>query len=178
MGEYFPTTNLFSDDGKRFVDMPELKTVEYVDIKRYMGTWYEIAKFPQRFENGLVGITATYSLLPNGKVRVLNSGYVGDFNGRIKTAKGKAWIVDRKTNAKLKVSFFWPFAGDYWIIELGEGCEYAVVSEVSRRYLWKLSRTPKMDVHVYEKIVERLKENGFDISKIESNPQKRTSQAR
>jgi apolipoprotein D and lipocalin family protein len=158
--------------------MPEVKTVEYVDIKRYMGTWYEIAKFPQRFENGLVGITATYSLLPNGKVRVLNSGYVGDFNGRIKTAKGKAWIVDRKTNAKLKVSFFWPFAGDYWIIKLWEGYEYAVVSEVSRRYLRILSRTPKMDVQVYERIVEGLKENGFEISKIESNPQQRTSQAR
>ena len=151
--------------------MPELKTVENVDIERYMGTWYEIAKFPQRFEDGLVGITATYSMLPNGKVKVLNKGYKGDFNGKLKTAKGKAWVVDRSTNAKLKVSFFWPFAGDYWIIELGKDYEYAVIGEGSRQYLWILSRTPQMDQHLYEGILERLKEKGFDISKIEMNPQ-------
>jgi len=151
--------------------MSELKTVEHVDIERYMGTWYEIAKFPQRFEDGLVGITATYSLLPNGKVKVLNSGYVGDFNGKLRTAKGKAWVVDKKTNAKLKVSFFWPFAGDYWIIELGKNYEYAVISENSRKYLWILSRTPQMDESVYEGIVQRLKQDAFDVSKIEPNLQ-------
>jgi apolipoprotein D and lipocalin family protein len=151
--------------------MSELKTVDHVDIERYMGTWYEIAKFPQRFEDGLVGITATYSLLSNGKVRVLNSGYVGDFNGKLKTAKGKAWVVDRKTNAKLKVSFFWPFAGDYWIIELGKDYEYAVIGEVSRNYMWILSRTPKMKEEVYEGIVQRLKQKEFDVSRIELNPQ-------
>lgn len=151
--------------------MSELKTVDHVDVERYMGTWYEIAKFPQRFEDGLVGITATYSLLPNGKVRVLNSGYVGDFNGKLKTAKGKAWIVDKRTNAKLKVSFFWPFAGDYWIIELGKDYEHVVIGENSRKYLWILSRTPLMDGSVYDGILERLKEKDFDISKIERNPQ-------
>ena len=151
--------------------MSELQTVDHVDIERYMGTWYEIAKFPQIFENGLVGITARYSLLPNGKVRVLNSGYVGDFNGKLKTAKGKAWVVDKKTNAKLRVSFFWPFAGDYWIIELGKDYEYAVIGENSRKYLWILSRMPKMDERVYEGIVERLNRNGFDTSRIELNPQ-------
>ena len=152
-------------------DMSELRTVEFVDLERYMGKWYEIAKFPQRFEDGLVGITATYSPLPKGKVRVLNSGYVGDFNGKLKTAKGKAWVVDRKTNAKLRVSFFWPFAGDYWIIELGKDYEYAVIGESTRQYLWILSRTPRMDEGLYEGILERLKENEFDISMIERNPQ-------
>lgn len=151
--------------------MSELKTVDHVDIERYMGTWYEIAKFPQRFEDGLVGITATYSLLANGKVRVLNSGYVGDFNGKVKTAKGKAWVVDKKTNAKLKVSFFWPFAGDYWIIELGKDYEYAVIAEDSRKYLWILSRTPKLASDVYYGITDRLKKNGFNITKLEMNPQ-------
>ncbi|MCG7844257.1 MAG: lipocalin family protein, partial [Methanomassiliicoccales archaeon] len=94
--------------------MLELKTVEHVDVARYMGTWFEIAKFPQRFERGLVGVTANYTLLPNGKVKVLNQGYKGNFNGELRTAEGKAWIVDKATNAKLKVSFFWPFAGNYW----------------------------------------------------------------
>ena len=80
--------------------MSELKTVDHVDVKRYMGTWFEIAKFPQRFEKGLVGVTADYALLPNGKVRVLNSGYEGTFDGKLKTAKGKALVVDTATNAK------------------------------------------------------------------------------
>jgi len=153
------------------VEMSELKTVDHVDIERYMGTWYEIAKFPQRFENGLVGVTATYSLLPNGKVRVLNSGYVGNFNGKLKTAKGKAWVVDKKTNAKLKVSFFWPFAGDYWVIELEKDYEYAVVSEPSKRYLWILSRTPKIDEKIYLNILKGLIEKNIDTSGIEQNPQ-------
>jgi apolipoprotein D and lipocalin family protein len=152
--------------------MPELKTVEHVDVERYMGTWYEIAKFPQRFEKGLVGITANYTLLPDGKVQVLNGGYVGDFNGRYRSAKGKAWVVDKRTNAKLKVSFFWPFAANYWILELGGDYEYAVVGEASRKYLWVLSRTPHMDAPVYDDLLRRIGEKGFDISKLEKNPQK------
>jgi len=152
--------------------VPELKTVEHVDIERYMGTWFEIAKFPQRFEMGLVGVTATYALLPNGKVRVLNRGYKNDFGGELKTAKGKAWVVDTRTNAKLKVSFFWPFAGDYWILELGKDYEYAVVGEESRRYLWILSRTPQMDEGTYKDLLGRAQAKGFDVSKLEKNPQR------
>jgi apolipoprotein D and lipocalin family protein len=152
--------------------MPELKTVEYVDVVRYMGTWFEIAKFPQRFEKGLVGITANYTLLPNGKVRVLNRGYKEDFNGKLETAKGKAWVVDTTTNAKLKVSFFWPFAGNYWVLELGKDYEYVVVGDESRKYLWILSRTPQMDEAVYNELLRRVQDKGFDISKLEKNPQK------
>jgi apolipoprotein D and lipocalin family protein len=154
--------------------MPELETVEHVDVKRYMGTWFEIAKFPLRFERGLVGITADYSLLPNGKVRVLNSGYKDDFNGKLKTVKGKAWVVDTITNAKLKVSFFWPFAADYWIIDLGKDYEYAAIGESSRKYLWILSRTPRIDETVYNGLLKRMQDKGFDISKLERNPQKPT----
>ena len=131
-----------------------------------------ITKFPQRFEKGLVGVTANYTLLPNGKVRVLNSGYRRDFNGELKTAKGKAWIVDRSSNAKLKVSFFFPFSANYWILELGDEYEYSVVGEPSRRYLWILSRTPQMDAAVYDGLLERLKQKGFDPSRLEKNPQK------
>jgi len=152
--------------------MAELKTVESVDVKRYMGTWFEIAKLPQRFEKGLVGITANYTLLPDGKVRVINNGYKEGFNGKLKTIKGKAWVADTATNAKLKVSFFWPFAANYWIIELGKDYEYAVVGGESRRYLWILSRTPQMDEAVYNELLKRAKDKGFDISKLEKVPQR------
>ena len=152
--------------------MPELETVEHVDIERYIGTWFEIAKLPQRFEKGLVGITATYSMLPNGKVRVLNKGYKGDLNGNTKTAEGRAMVVDTKTNAKLKVSFFWPFTGNYWILELGKDYEYAVVGDESRKYLWILSRTPQMDEATYNDLLKRVQAKGFDVSKLEKTPQK------
>ncbi|MBM3298780.1 MAG: lipocalin family protein [Deltaproteobacteria bacterium] len=152
--------------------MPRLETVKYVDVGRYMGTWYEIAKFPQRFEKGLVGVTANYTLLPNGKVRVLNSSHVGDFDGELRTSEGTARVVDTSTNAKLKVTFFWPFSGDYWILELGKDYEYAVVGEESRKYLWILSRTPQMDESVYSGILKRLQDKGFDISRLEKNPQR------
>jgi lipocalin len=151
--------------------MIELKTVEYVDLKRYLGTWFEIARFTHRFEKGLVGVTANYSLLPNGEVRVLNTGHEQDLNGKLKTAKGKAKVVDLKTNAKLRVSFFWPFAGDYWILELGKDYEYALVGEESRNYLWILSRTPQMDKSVYNELIARAKDKGFDISRLEKVPQ-------
>jgi apolipoprotein D and lipocalin family protein len=152
--------------------MAELKTVEHVDVKKYMGTWFEIAKFPQRFEKGLVGITANYTLLSNGKVRVINSGHKVDFNGKLKTIEGKAWIVDTVTNAKLKVSFFWPFAADYWILDLGKDYEYSVVGEESRKYLWILSRTPQMEDAIYTELLKRLQQKGFDVSKIERIPQR------
>jgi len=151
--------------------VPELETAEHVDIQRYMGTWFEIAKLPQRFERGLVGITATYSILPSGKVRVVNKGYKGDFNGSTRTAQGRATVVDARTNAKLKVSFFWPFSGNYWILELGIDYEYAVVGDESRKYLWILSRTPQMDEAVYNDLLKLVQAKGFDISKLEKTPQ-------
>ena len=154
--------------------MIELKTVEYVDVKRYMGAWFEIAKLPQRFEKGLIGIKANYTLLPDGKVEVLNSGYKEGFNGKMKTIKGKAWVADTATNAKLKVSFFWPFTGNYWIIELGKDYEYAVVGDESRKYLWILSRTPQMDEALYNELLKRVQDRGFDVSKLEKVPQKQT----
>jgi apolipoprotein D and lipocalin family protein len=150
------------------------ETVEYVDVKRYMGTWFEIARFPLRFEKGLVGIAATYTLLPDGRVRVVNKGYEKDFDGKLKTIEGKAWVVDNTTNAKLKVSFFWPFAADYWILELGKDYEYAVVGNKSRKYLWILSRTPQMEETTYNELLRRAQEKGFDISKLEKTRQKPT----
>ena len=86
--------------------------------------------------------------------------------------EGKARVFDKKTNAKLKVSFFWPFAGDYWIIELGKDYEYVIVGEQTRKYLWILARNPVMDETVYNDILKRTAQKGFDVSKLEKNPQK------
>jgi apolipoprotein D and lipocalin family protein len=139
-----------------------------------MGKWYEIARYPHRFQEGCVGTTATYSLRDDNNVEVLNQCYKEKLGGERKEAKGKAWVVDPGTNAKLKVSFFWPFSGHYWIIDLGENYEYAVVGHPGRKYLWILSRTPEMDGQVYNSIRERLKAQSYDTEKLIRTPQIKT----
>ena len=143
-----------------------LQTVAQVDLNRYIGTWYEIARYNHRFQEGCVGSMATYSLRDDGKINVLNECYEGSFSGKHRSAKGKAWVVDKVSNAKLKVSFFWPFSGDYWIIDLGKDYEYAVIGHPKRKYLWILSRTPQMDENVYQDILNRLKNQDYDVSKL------------
>jgi apolipoprotein D and lipocalin family protein len=143
-----------------------LKTVESADLDSYLGTWYEIARYPNRFQKGCHGSTATYSLRDDGRIAVVNTCRKGGADGKLDKATGKAWVVDTKTNAKLKVSFFWPFAGDYWIIDLDEGYEYAVVGHPERTYLWILSRSPKMDRATYEAICGRLVGQGYDPEKL------------
>ena len=147
------------------------KVVPYVDLKRYIGTWYEIARFTHRFEKGCFASSATYTLLDNGQIEVVNQCRKGSLDGKISSVKGKGWVVDKETNAKLKVSFFWPFAGDYWIIDLGKDYEYAVVSNPDRKYLWILSRTPEMDEKLYTRIVEDLSKDGYEVGKLEKTGQ-------
>lgn len=143
-----------------------LETVPYVDITRYTGKWYEISRYPNRFQEGCVGTQATYTLRDDGKISVLNECYEGSFSGKKRKANGTATVVDKKSNAKLKVSFFWPFSGAYWIIDLGKDYEYAVVGHPDRKYLWILSRTKKMDETLYNEILDRLKAKGYDTSKL------------
>jgi apolipoprotein D and lipocalin family protein len=146
--------------------VPPLEVVPQVDLKRYIGTWHEIARFPHRFQEGCVGSRATYTLLEDGKIGVLNQCYKGSLNGEISSVQGKAWVTDPKTNAKLKVRFFWPFTGDYWIIDLGENYEYAVVGHPNRQYLWILSRTPEMDEPLYDRILKKLSSQFYDVSRL------------
>ncbi len=148
-----------------------LETVPRVDLARYMGTWYEIASYPQRFQRGCTGTTATYTLRPDGSVQVVNRCARDSLDGKVTVARGRAKVVDKGSNAKLKVSFFWPFWGDYWIIDLGADYEYAVVGHPSRKYLWILGRAPTMDAAVYERILERLRQQGYDTTRLNRTQQ-------
>ena len=147
-------------------ELPPLRTVPRVELDRYMGVWYEIASFPQRFQKGCAASMATYSLRSGGKVAVLNQCRNETLDGKLRSAKGTAWVVNKTTNAKLKVRFFWPFSGDYWIIDLGPDYEYAVVGHPKRTYLWILSRKPQMDSATYDGILQRLKDQKYDISRL------------
>jgi apolipoprotein D and lipocalin family protein len=149
-----------------------LKTVPYVDLKKYAGKWYEIASIPQYFQKGCNCTTAEYSLSDKGYVIVENRCNKDSINGKQSYIKGKAFIDENSGNAKLKVQFFWPFKGKYWIIDLAEDYSYAVVGHPNRNYLWILSRTAKMNETTYQQIISRIKEKEFDISKIKLTTQK------
>jgi apolipoprotein D and lipocalin family protein len=138
----------------------DLNVVGAVDLARYSGRWYEIARLPNRFEKKCAdSVTATYTLRSDGKVDVVNR--CRKANGEYTSAKGKAKVVDKKTNAKLKVTFFWPFYGDYWILDLGPNYEYAVVGAPNRKYLWILSRTPQIDEQLYQRLLSDMETRGF-----------------
>jgi apolipoprotein D and lipocalin family protein len=143
-----------------------LQTVPWVDLSRYLGTWYEIAAIPQRFQRDCVATTATYSMRDDGDIAVLNQCREKTFDGKLKQAHARAWVTDPQTNAKLKVRFFWPFWGSYWIIELDPDYRYAVVGHPSRGYLWILSRTPRMEDAVYQELMRRIEAHGYDTARI------------
>ncbi|MDD5223167.1 MAG: lipocalin family protein [bacterium] len=155
--------------------LPMLQTVPHVDLDRYLGTWYDIASFPQKFQRGCTASTALYTRRPDGEVDVLNRCRQGSLDGKLKSAQGRARVVDQATNAKLEVSFFRPFWGDYWIIDLGTGYEYAVVGHPSRDYLWILSRTPQLDRAVYDGILARLRAQGYEVERLNRTLQPESS---
>ena len=148
-------------------DKIDKTTVKTLDIKRYMGKWYEIARFDHKFERGKIGVTANYSLNDDGTILVVNSGYNGTLNGELETATGKAKQPNSKHPGKLKVSFFWIFYAQYNILELDqEEYSYALIGSSSDKYLWILSRTPQMPKETLNSLLQKAKERGYDTSKL------------
>lgn len=143
-----------------------LETVKQVDLSRYLGLWYEISSFPQSFQRGCTATTATYSLRDDGEIDVLNACRKNSLDGEPKSSLGRARVVDRDTNAKLEVSFFRPFWGEYWVIDLADDYSYAVVGHPTRDYLWVLSRTPTMTEATYQGIVTRLEAQGYETARL------------
>jgi apolipoprotein D and lipocalin family protein len=141
----------------------ELRVFPSVDLARYSGKWYEIARLPNRFQRDCAGdVTATYTVRPDRKITVLNECRTAA--GRTKSATGTAWVAsDKGPNTKLKVSFFLPFRGDYWIIDLDPGYRWAVIGEPDRKYFWILARDARMDAATYEGILRRAREQGYRL---------------
>lgn len=153
---------------------PPLDVVRDVDLDRYLGRWYEIASFPQRFQRGCVATTATYSIRDDGKIRVVNECRDGSFDGELRRVEGVAWVADPTgSQAKLRVQFFWPFSGDYWIIELDPEYRYAVVGHPSRDYLWILARTRELDPDLLEALRIQIEAHGYDLERLIRTPQPR-----
>ncbi|WP_245541903.1 lipocalin family protein [Uliginosibacterium gangwonense] len=150
-----------------------LNTIAALDVPRYMGTWYEIAKYPNRFQKKCVGATkAEYSLKSNGMVQVINRCRVE--SGETIEAIGAARQIGAANSPRLEVRFapqwlaFLPWVwGDYWVIDLDEQYQLAAVSEPKREYLWILARTPVVPSDAYKNLLTRLEQKGFDLRKLE-----------
>lgn len=136
------------------------------ELEKYLGKWYEIARFDHRFERNLQGVTASYSLMHNGKIEVINQGYKNGLDGKLKKAKGKARVTSDGTPRNLEVSFFLFFYSPYNILELDENYTYALIGSESADYLWILSRTPQMDETAFKNLIEKAEERGYDTSKL------------
>jgi apolipoprotein D and lipocalin family protein len=150
-------------------------TVKYVNLNKYTGLWYEIAKIPNSFQDQCVkGTTAKYILKDDGEIAVINSCI--DEDGEVDNADGVARIVDNKSNAKLEVSFVsffgWrPFWGDYWIIGLDENYQWAIVGTPNRKYGWILSRTPQLSKGTMDEIFQILKDQDYNSKDFEISKQ-------
>jgi len=148
-----------------------LQVVPNVVLTKYVGAWYEIARYPNRHQKGLVGVVATYAIADDGTIKVANTGYYRSLDGPKRQSSATGWVVEGSNSAKWIVQFLWPFEVDYWIIDLGENYEYAVVGQPSRKNLWILCRKPKMDEATYTGICTRLREQGYDPARLQRTEQ-------
>jgi apolipoprotein D and lipocalin family protein len=150
-----------------------LRLVPSLDPQRYLGRWYEVARFQHRFERSLVGVTAEYSLRPDGRIAVLNSGFKKTLEGRYTSVKAVAWVPDPSKPGALKVRFFGLFASDYLVFGLDEqNYQWALVGNNSRKFLWFLSRTPEVSPELLERMKEIARSQGYDLTGLTMVPQK------
>lgn len=142
---------------------PSFQPVTPFSLERFLGTWYEIARFPHSFEKGLENVTATYAMRPDGAVSVTNKGMR---DGKPTSAVGKAKFASAPDTGHLKVSFFWIFYSDYIIADLDQDYQHALVLSSSTEYLWILSRSPQLAPEVVERLTQKAAGLGFDMSKL------------
>jgi apolipoprotein D and lipocalin family protein len=147
--------------------LPPPATVPSVDLARYSGDWYEIESFPAWFQRGCAGTKASYTPAPDGRIRVVNTCTRGQKSVSI---EGVARVVPESNNSKLKVRFFWPFEGDYWILELDPAYRWAAVGHPNRQYLWILARDPQLDPAELAGIRAKLAAKGYDINRLRRTP--------
>ena len=147
------------------------RTVASVDLDRYLGTWYEIASFPSWFQRDCVATQATYSRRDDGQLGVANACREKTLDGPWKRIEGVAWPVAPGDFTKLKVQFFWPLRGDYWVLALDPEYRWALVGHPNRNYLWVLSRTRALDDAVYDGILKRASAAGYEVARLRKTPQ-------
>lgn len=148
-----------------------LETVESVDLDRYMGQWYVIANIPYFGERGNVAGRAIYRPRDDGRMDDIYLYRKGDFDSEERRLEGVAWVVDETSQARWKVRFYWPFTFDYYIVDLDPDYQWTLVGHPSRSYAWIMAREPRMDDELYDSLLDRLAEHGFDRDALYKVPQ-------
>jgi apolipoprotein D and lipocalin family protein len=164
---------VFSVIGCSKKEMPPPKTAADLDVGQYMGVWHEIARLPFPFEEGCYGVSAKYEPLNKEEFLITNYCWEKSFFGPMRRAQAEAWIEDADNKSKFKVSFFWPFALDYWVLYVDETYTSALVGTPDRKYLWILSRSIQMEDAAYQKLVSIGRSLGYDISQLKKTPQRK-----
>ena len=140
--------------------------VARVDLARYAGTWHEQARFDTFFQKGCFASTATYTLKADGELKVENRCHQDRPDGTLKGIEGKAWVPDPAVPGKLRVQFFWPFSGPYWVLEVADDYSWALVGHPERTRCWIFTRAETIDEGLYQQLVEKLRARGYDVSKL------------
>lgn len=149
-----------ADNGNQKIDN---STIETLDVARFMGKWYEIARYDHRFEKDMTNVSATYTLLDNGRIEVLNAGYK---NGEYKEIKGKAKQPNPDDPGKLKVSFFLWFYSDYYILDIAPDYSHVIIGSSTDKYLWIMSREPVLSDNILSELIEKIRQRGYDTDKL------------
>lgn len=149
-----------ADNGNQKIDN---STIETLDVARFMGKWYEIARYDHRFEKDMTNVSATYTLLDNGRIEVLNAGYK---NGEYKEIKGKAKQPNPDDPGKLKVSFFLWFYSDYYILDIAPDYSHVIIGSSTDKYLWIMSREPVLPDNVLSELIEKIRQRGYDTDRL------------
>ena len=163
--------NLFTIGSGYSLENKKLAVVSTLDLKKFQGIWYEIAHNPWFPEKGCFSMIAHYKLIEDNNIEVTNICRKNGFDGEISKVTGKAWLADPDIKAKWEVQFIWPFTLDYWVIDLEENYNYAVIGEPDRDNLWILSRKPIMEKGLLSRIIETTKSKGYDLSDLILTPQ-------
>lgn len=149
-----------ADNGNQKIDN---STIETLDVARFMGKWYEIARYDHRFEKDMTNVSATYTLLDNGRIEVLNAGYK---NGEYKEIKGKAKQPNPDDPGKLKVSFFLWFYSDYYILDIAPDYSHVIIGSSTDKYLWIMSREPVLPDNILSELIEKIRQRGYDTDRL------------
>lgn len=149
-----------ADNGNQKIDN---STIETLDVARFMGKWYEIARYDHRFEKDMTNVSATYTLLDNGRIEVLNAGYK---NGEYKEIKGKAKQPNPDDLGKLKVAFFLWFYSDYYILDIAPDYSHVIIGSSTDKYLWIMSREPVLPDNILSELIEKIRQRGYDTDKL------------
>tara|TARA_B100000214_G_scaffold367908_2_gene338685 strand:+ start:1687 stop:2181 length:495 start_codon:yes stop_codon:yes gene_type:complete len=153
-------------------NFPKMKTVDYVDLERFMGDWYVIANIPTFIEKNATNAIESYSMTDNGKIKTVFTFFHESPTGEKKTYKPTGFIYNKETNAEWRMQFIWPFKMPFYIIDLDKKYSYTVIGIPSRKYVWIMARDSIMPEEVYDKIINNLELIGYNISKIKKVTQK------